>query len=149
MKLSAIAALAGTLMLPASAVAQQPARQPAQQSTSRPMVIVDEADTVRREPPPHGAIGISTAYRISDHVPGRTMEFRKRILHPGSAIGLHRIAHDEVYYVISGTGTVSSGGVVRPVRTGIAAYLFDGETVGIRQTGSEPLVLIIAYPIAR
>lgn len=119
----------------------------AQRPPPRPMVIVDEATTMRREPPPHGAIGSSTAYRISDAVPGWTMEFRKRILHPGSAIGLHRIAHDEVYYVISGRGAVSSGGTTRPVRTGIAAYLFDGETVGIRQSGSEPLVLIITYPI--
>jgi mannose-6-phosphate isomerase-like protein (cupin superfamily) len=141
MKRTAITALAVATMIPAASLAQQPG--------SRPMVVVDEANTVRQEPPPHGAIGSSTAYRISDGVPGRTMEFRKRILHPGSAIGLHRIAHDEVYYVISGTGSVSSGGVTRPVRTGIAAYLFDGETVGIRQTGSEPLVLIVAYPIPR
>jgi mannose-6-phosphate isomerase-like protein (cupin superfamily) len=121
----------------------------AQVATSRPMVIVDEATTMRREPPPHGAIGSSTAYRISDAVPGRTMEFRKRILHPRSAIGLHRIAHDEVYYVLSGTGIVSSGGAKRPVRAGMAAYLFDGETVGIEQAGKAPLVLIIAYPIAK
>ncbi len=141
MKLLRTTALSVVLMLSGSGFAQQPA--------SRPMVIVDEGDTIRNEPPPHGAIGSSTAYRISDRVPGRTMEFRKRILHPGSAIGLHRIAHDEVYYVISGTGAVSSGSVTRPVRTGIAAYLFDGETVGIRQTGSDPLVLIIAYPIPR
>lgn len=141
MKLLRTTALSALLMLSASGFAQQLA--------SRPMVIVDEADTLRREPPPHGAIGSSTAYRISDAVPGRTMEFRKRILHPGSAIGLHRIAHDEVYYVISGTGAVSSGAVTQPVRTGVAAYLFDGETVGIRQTGEDPLVLIIAYPIPR
>ena len=141
MKLYGFTALAAATMLPASS--------PAEQTASRPMVIVDEADTIRREPPPHGAIGSSTAYRISDGIPGRTMEFRKRILDPGSAIGLHRIAHDEVYYVISGTGAVSSGGVTRSVRTGIAAYLFDGETVGIRQTGGKPLVLIIAYPIPR
>ena len=141
MKLLRTTALSVVLMLSASGFARQ--------SASRPMVIVDEADTIRNEPPPHGAIGSSTAYRISDRVPGRTMEFRKRILHPGSAIGLHQIAHDEVYYVISGTGAVSSGSVTRPVRTGIAAYLFDGETVGIRQTGSAPLVLIIAYPIPR
>ena len=141
MKSLCATALSVVLMLSASGFAQQPA--------SRPMVIVDEVDTIRNEPPPHGAIGSSTAYRISDAVPGRTMEFRKRILHPGSAIGLHRIAHDEVYYVISGTGAVSSDGVTLPVRTGIAAYLFDGETVGIRQTGSDPLVLIIAYPIPR
>ena len=141
MKLLGIIAPALAIMLSTTAPAQQPA--------SRPMVIVDEADTMRQEPTPHGAIGLSTAYRISDGVPGRTMEFRKRILRPGSAIGLHRIAHDEVYYVISGTGAVSSGGVTQPVRTGVAAYLFDGETVGIRLTGRDPLVLIIAYPIPR
>ena len=141
MRSPGMTALAVAIALPASSSSQGVA--------SRPMVIVDEADTVRNEPPPHGAIGSSTAYRISDGVPGRTMEFRKRVLHPGSAIGLHRIAHDEVYYVIAGTGAVSSGGMTQPVRPGIAAYLFDGETVGIRQTGSEPLVLIIAYPIPR
>ena len=72
------------------------------------MVVVDERAVVRDEPPPHGAIGMSTAYRISDAVPGRTMEFRKRILHRGAAIGPHLIAHDEVYYVLSGTGEVTS-----------------------------------------
>lgn len=59
-------------------------------------IIVDERSVMRDEPPPHGAIGKSTAYRISDSVPGRTMEFRKRVLHPGAAIGPHPIAHDEV-----------------------------------------------------
>src|SRR3546814_9198161 len=43
------------------------------------MVVVDERETVRDEPPPHGAIGMSTAYRISDGIEGRTMEFRKRV----------------------------------------------------------------------
>ena len=141
MRVYRFTALAVATMVSASSRAQQPA--------SRPMIVIDEADTMRREPPPHGAIGSSTAYRISDGIPGRTMEFRKRILAPGSAIGLHRIAHDEVYYVISGSGAVSSGGVTRSVRTGMAAYLVDGETVGIRQTGSAPLVLIVAYPIPR
>jgi hypothetical protein len=63
-----------------------------------PMIIVDENAVKRDEPPPHGAIGMSTAYRISDAVPQpRAMEFRKRALHVGAAIGLHVIDHDEVY----------------------------------------------------
>ena len=46
-----------------------------------PMVVVNERDVVREEAPPHGAIGMSTAYRISDAVPQpKTMEFRKRPL---------------------------------------------------------------------
>jgi len=113
-----------------------------------PMVVVNERDVVRQEAPPHGAIGMSTAYRISDIVPQpRTMEFRKRVLHKGAAIGLHPIAHDEVYYVLSGEGEVTSDGVSQRLRPGMAAYLYDGAVVGIRQTGNKPLSLIISYPV--
>lgn len=114
-----------------------------------PMVVIDERDVVREEAPPHGAIGMSTAYRISDIVPQpRTMEFRKRVLHKGAAIGLHPIAHDEVYYVLSGEGEVTSDGVSRRLRPGMAAYLYDGAVVGIKQIGRKPLSLIISYPVA-
>lgn len=111
------------------------------------MVVVDEIHVMRREPPPHGAIGMSTAYRISDDVPNRTMEFRKRVLHVGSAIGEHVIAHDEVYYVLSGSGVVVSDGKKAQLGPGMAAYLYTGAIVGIRQLGTEPLALIISYPI--
>ncbi|WP_311268090.1 cupin domain-containing protein [Sphingobium sp. WCS2017Hpa-17] len=113
-----------------------------------PMAVIDEKDVAREEPTPHGKIGMSTAYRISDAVPQpRRMEFRKRILHVGSAIGLHPIAHDEVYYVLSGAGDVSSDGETRKLTSGMAAYLYDGAVVGIKQTGTEPLALIISYPV--
>jgi len=111
------------------------------------MVVIDEAATVREEAPPHGAIGLSTAYRISDAVPApRSFEFRKRALHVGAAIGLHPIDHDEIYYVLSGTGVVHSDGEEKELKAGTAAWLYKGAKVGIRQTGSEPLILIIAYP---
>ena len=113
------------------------------------MMVIDEAQTVRREPPPHGEIGMSTAYRISDAAPQpRTMEFRRRVLDVGAAIGEHPIAHDEVYYVTAGEGVVTSDGKEARLRPGMAAYLYDGATVGIRQVGYEPLSLIIAYPVA-
>lgn len=121
---------------------------PAQQAP-RTMIVVDEADVRREETTPHGKIGTSTAYRISDAVPERTLEFRKRVLHPGAAIGLHPLAHDEVYYVLSGEGEVQSGPDKRRVTAGMAAYLYDGATVGIRQLGRAPLVLIVSYPVAR
>ena len=112
-----------------------------------PMAVIDERDTVRQEAPPHGAIGISTAYRISDPVPQpRAMEFRRRILHKGAAIGEHPIAHDEVYYVLSGTGEVVSDGQRAVLKPGMAAYLYKGAVVGIRQLGRKPLSLIISYP---
>lgn len=115
-----------------------------------PMAVIDERDVVKEEPTPHGKIGMSTAYRISDAVPQpRTMEFRKRILHVGSAIGIHPIAHDEVYYVLSGEGEVESDGVKKRVGPGMTAYLYTGAQVGIRQRGKEPLALIISYPVVK
>lgn len=112
-----------------------------------PMAVIDEADTVRQEAPPHGAIGMSTAWRISDAVPQpRAMEFRRRTLHRGAAIGEHPIAHDEVYYVLSGEGEVVSDGKRATLKAGMAAYLYKGAVVGIWQRGKKPLALIISYP---
>jgi len=116
-------------------------------TAAQPMVVVDEQAVVQQEPPPHGAIGMSTAYRISDAVPNRTMEFRKRVLLVGAAIGEHVINHDEVYYVLAGEGDVISDGKAARLKPGMAAYLYSGAKVGIRQLGSEPLVLIISYPV--
>ncbi|WP_292959837.1 cupin domain-containing protein [Novosphingobium sp. UBA1939] len=113
-----------------------------------PMAVVDENDTMRREPPPHGAIGMSTAWRISDAVPQpRRMEFRRRTLDVGAAIGEHPIAHDEVYYVLDGEGEVVSDGRRAVLKAGMAAYLYDGAVVGIWQRGDKPLALIVAYPV--
>lgn len=114
-----------------------------------PMVVIDETTVIKQEAPPHGAIGLSTAYRISDAVPNRTMEFRKRALHVGAAIGEHVIAHDEVYYVLSGEGEVVSDGNTARLGPGMAAYLYSGAKVGIKQLGSEPLVMIISYPVVK
>ncbi len=111
------------------------------------MVVVDEADVTVEQPPPHGEIGMSTAYRISDVAPQRNMEFRKRSLHLGAAIGEHVISHDEVYYVVSGKGVVISDGEEAELTSGMAAYLYEGANVGIKQVGDEPLVLIISYPL--
>ena len=74
------------------------------------------------------------------------MEFRKRTLHAGAAIGLHPIDHDEVYYVLSGQGDVTSDGSTQRLEAGMAAYLYKGAMVGIKQVGKEPLTIIISYP---
>ncbi len=111
------------------------------------MVVVHEEDVKREEPPPHGNIGMSTAYRISDAAPSpRAMEFRKRVLHKGAAIGLHPISHDEVYYVLSGEGDVTSDGVTQRLKPGMAAYLYKDAVVGIAQVGKKPLTIIVSYP---
>lgn len=116
---------------------------------ARPMVVIDDAAKRVEEPPPHGRIGMSTAWRITDGVPGRMMEYRKRALHRGAAIGVHPIDHDEVYAVVSGEGEVVSDGTTAKLRPGMTAYLYTGARVGIRQTGTAPLVLVISYPLEK
>jgi len=139
-RIAVIAAIAG---FSACASAQAPASK-----AMGTMVVVDEKTVVRDEPPPHGAIGISTAFRISDVAPKRSMEFRKRVLHVGAVIGLHPIDHDEVYYVLDGEGEVTSDGKSRRIGPGVAAYLYSGAVVGIKQLGDRPLTIIISYPLA-
>ena len=112
-------------------------------------VFVQETEVMRQEPPPHNGTGMSTAYRISDVAPNRTMEFRKRVLHKGASIGLHVLGHDEVYYVLSGAGDVTSDGVTRRLGAGGAAYLYRGANVGIVQVGDEDLTIVVAYPTAK
>lgn len=129
-------------MIATLALALQAAAAPA-----LPMVVIDEKATLRREAPPHGAIGMSSAYRITDGVPWRNFEFRRRILDRGAAIGVHPIDHDEVYYVLAGEGEVESDGTRARLGPGMTAYLYAGAKVGIRQTGGKPLSLIIAYPL--
>lgn len=137
-------ALAALMLGSGQSVAEPAAAPPI---AAPPMVVISEADTRREEPPPHGAIGRSTAFRISDAVPQpRAMEFRRRILHPAAAIGEHPIDHDEVYYVLSGRGEVVSDGVRAMLEPGMAAYLYRGAVVGIAQVGEAPLDLIISYP---
>jgi mannose-6-phosphate isomerase-like protein (cupin superfamily) len=112
-----------------------------------PAVFVNEGDVKRAEAPPHAGKGMSTAYRISDAAPDRTMEFRKRVLHKGASIGLHVLSHDEVYYVVSGQGDVTSDGVTRRLGPGGAAYLYKGANVGIAQIGDQDLAIIVSYPV--
>jgi acetyl esterase/lipase/mannose-6-phosphate isomerase-like protein (cupin superfamily) len=139
--------LAAAFMTLTACASPQPPAALQDNSTARRMVVVNERDVTVEQPPPHGAIGMSTAYRISDAAPDRTMEFRRRVLHPGSVIGEHPIDHDEVYYVLAGQGEVVSDGEKHLLTPGMAAYLYDGAVVGIRQLGEEPLDLIISYPL--
>ena len=132
----------------ALASAASAAADPAAPASALPMVVVSDSEVMVREAPPHGAIGMSTAYRISDAAPQpRQMEFRRRVLDVGAAIGAHPIGHDEVYYVTAGRGVVVSDGVEAEIGPGMAAYLYERAVVGIRQVGEEPLSIIIAYPV--
>ncbi len=49
--------------------------------------------------------------------------------------------------MLSGEGEVVSDGKTARLTAGMAAYLYRGAVVGIRQVGDEELALIISYPV--
>jgi len=65
----------------------------------------------------------------------------------GDWLGLHRHAPPETYYVIAGAGIVSLEGREIGVRAGTAVFIPGMVEHGIRQTGTEVLRLLYAFPI--
>jgi mannose-6-phosphate isomerase-like protein (cupin superfamily) len=99
-----------------------------------------------RQPGPHRGGGETTAYSFFAKARGLPLVFRKRALHPGSAIGYHRQREDEIYYVLSGRGELTLDGARHVVGPGTALLTRPGSSHGLRQVGQDDLVILIAYP---
>lgn len=113
--------------------------------TSQPYILEHEKDIAKDEPGTHGGGGNTTGYNFFSNADGLKMTFRKRVLHPGSAIGYHLQKEDEVYYIVGGTGQMQMNGKTFPVKAGDAILTRPGSSHGIKQTGKEDLVIIITY----
>jgi mannose-6-phosphate isomerase-like protein (cupin superfamily) len=110
-----------------------------------PSLIECDSAVARPEPGPHNGGGQTTAYSFFTRAPNLGLVFRKRALHHGAAIGYHRQEEDEIYYVLSGTGTLTLNGVRSVVGPGTAILTRTGSSHGLEQVGSEDLVIIVAY----
>jgi mannose-6-phosphate isomerase-like protein (cupin superfamily) len=108
--------------------------------------IRQDQDVLHVEPAPHDGAGQTKAYRYFDDVKDAGIVFRKRALPKGGAIGMHVLGHDEVYYVLSGQAKITVDEVQRALQPSTAVYMSKGANVGIRQTGDDDLVLLVAYP---
>jgi mannose-6-phosphate isomerase-like protein (cupin superfamily) len=109
-------------------------------------VITHDTLVATKQPGPHGGGGQTTAYDFFATVDSMPLVFRKRALHPGSAIGHHPQQEDEVYYVLSGEGEFTLDGVMHRVGPGTAMLTRAGSSHAIRPIGRTDLVLLIAYP---
>ncbi len=110
-------------------------------------ILEHEKDIGVTQPGPHNGGGNSTAYNFFSQAPGFKFAFRKRVLHPGSAIGYHLQEEDEVYYILSGTGEMQMNGKTFPVKKGDAILTCPGSSHGLKQTGKSDLAIIIAYEL--
>ncbi|MDP9204111.1 MAG: cupin domain-containing protein [Gemmatimonadota bacterium] len=113
--------------------------------TRRSLIQYDSVVAVR-EPGPHNGGGETTAYPFFAAEDGFALVFRKRALHPRAAIGYHRNDVDEIYYVLSGRGELTLNGAEYLVEPGVAILTRAGDSHGLRQLGTEDLVIIVSYP---
>ena len=142
------AALAGSQAATpgASRSAAEPARQaPAGGKSRGGYVLERDAEVAREEPGTHKGGGQTIGYSFFKDTPNLGMVFRKRALKPGSGIGYHEQEEDEIYYVLSGRGLMTIDGKDMEVGPGTAVLTRPGSSHGLKQVGTEDLVIMINY----
>ncbi len=108
-------------------------------------VLERDADVATTEPGTHKGGGETIGYSFFKKTPRLGVVFRKRALKPGSAIGYHEQKEDEIYYVLSGRGTMTIDGKSFEVGPGTAVLTRPGSSHGLKQIGDENLVILINY----
>jgi mannose-6-phosphate isomerase-like protein (cupin superfamily) len=117
------------------------------QKTKGGYIIQHDADIAKNEPGTHDGGGQTVGYSFFDKTPGMKFVFRKRALKPGSGIGYHEQKEDEVYYVLSGRGVMTLDDKPTEIGPGPAVLTRPGSSHGLKQVGSEDLVILIAYEV--
>jgi mannose-6-phosphate isomerase-like protein (cupin superfamily) len=110
-------------------------------------VIEHDADVAKSEPGTHNGGGQTVGYSFFQKVPNLKLVFRKRALKPGSGIGLHEQKEDEIYYVLSGRGSMTLDGKTVEITPGTAILTRTGSSHSLKQVGDEELVIMINYEI--
>lgn len=117
----------------------------AQESSTGGYIIERDAEVAAKQPGPHKGGGETIGHSFFAKVPNLEIIFRKRVLKPGAGIGYHRQAEDEIYYILSGRGVMTLDGKEHEVGPGTAILTRTGSSHGLKQIGTEDLVLIINY----
>jgi len=125
------------------ALAQNPGESKTQAGEG--YILERDAEIAKPGPAPHSGPGRSTGYSFFEKAANFKQVFRKRVLHPGAAIGYHLQKEDEVYYILSGEGVMQMNGREFPVKPGDAILTRPGSSHGLKQTGKDDLALVIAY----
>lgn len=108
-------------------------------------IINHEKDIAVNEPGPHDGGGKTTAYPFFSKFKEAKVAFRKRVLQPGATIGYHLQEQQEIYYILSGKGELTTNGKTITVSAGDAILTLPGSHHGLKPVGNEGLSLIINY----
>jgi mannose-6-phosphate isomerase-like protein (cupin superfamily) len=110
-------------------------------------VIEHDADIAKAEPGTHNGGGQTVGYSFFKGVPNLKLVFRKRALRPGSGIGPHEQKEDEIYYVLSGRGSMTLDGHPVEITPGTAVLTRTGSSHSLKQVGDQDLVILINYEV--
>ena len=117
----------------------------AQKSGPGGYILEHDSEVAATEPGTHNGGGQTIGYSFFRKAPNLGLVFRKRALKPGSGIGYHEQKEDEIYYVLSGRGSMTIDGRTFEVSPGTAVLTRPGSSHGLKQTGAEDLVIMINY----
>src|SRR5258705_40077 len=106
-----------------------------------------EADIARDAPGAHNGGGQTVGYSFSRKLLVLKVVFRMRPVDAGSGVGLHEQKEDEIYYVLSGKGTMTLDGKTVDITPGTAVLTRTGSSHSLKQVGDEDLVILINYEI--
>jgi mannose-6-phosphate isomerase-like protein (cupin superfamily) len=137
----------GTMLAAVTLCLIAPMTSSAQHSTKGGYIVQHDSEMAKSEPGTHNGGGQTVGYSFFDKTPGMKFVFRKRALKPGSGIGYHEQKEDEVYYVLSGKGVMTLDDKPIEIGPGTAVLTRPGSSHGLKQVGSEDLVILIAYEI--
>ena len=117
------------------------------QTASKPggYIVERDSEVAATEPGTHNGGGETVGYSFFRKAPGLKLVFRKRALKPGSGIGYHEQKEDEIYYVLSGRGVMTVDGKSFDVTPGTAVLTRPGSSHGLKQAGTDDLVILINY----
>ena len=117
----------------------------AQSNDTSKYIIQNDIDVAKKEPGTHKGGGETIGYNFFGDAKNLKTAFRKRILKPGSSIGYHLQKEDEIYYIISGNGTMQMNGKTFTVKPGDAVLTRPGSSHGIAPNKDNDLVILITY----
>jgi mannose-6-phosphate isomerase-like protein (cupin superfamily) len=146
--LPAIVVVVGTAWVPASAQTSTYAPQSHTATADKEpggYVLERDKEVAKNEPGTHNGGGQTIGYSFFGKTPNLKLVFRKRAFKPGSAIGYHLQREDEIYYVLSGRGMMTIDGKEFEIGPGDAVLTRPGSSHGLKQIGSEDLVILINY----
>jgi mannose-6-phosphate isomerase-like protein (cupin superfamily) len=117
----------------------------AQSTDTSKYILQNDIEVAKEEPGTHNGGGKTIGFNFFSDAKNLKTAFRKRILKPGSSIGYHLQKEDEIYYVLSGNGTMQMNGKTFAVKPGDAILTRPGSSHGIAPNADNDLTIMIVY----